>query len=530
MTKEMNRSLGLDRIFALLEASGELMEHARGTGLNQGSNDIATLSKDGIRIKEMMEALSARRGLRSALRDVFQHLGLPLLPSPEAGYDQHQFFELKCFIHYYRELLRLLDQQLRHYNFPDLDKLYGLLDPEGQQLPVFRISPSYSARLQELDARQTESRNRLRNSREQDLALARKALDEPSLKTEFVLSRRQTELIAKLQQSPFFLQSGENIANLTFKLADSEQSSALMQRLSLLLEEKREEEQLVLEQLKAELIKHLAQLEQALAETKKLSWDFLRADFGLNYSCVIPELVSEPVIRIKGAVNLPLKEHLEEQGRSFQGLDLVFEDKISLITGANMGGKTTVLKTLGQLVQLARLGIPLPAQEAVLGLPEEVWINHDDSKQTDNLSSFGREVVAFTEILQSGKTCLLLLDEFAKGTNPKEGEALCSAVLRYLAGTKHSCVAATHYTAPSQLPELAQYSMAGLDAEALQGISAGIDTPLKERLKLLSKAMDYRLIRLETRQAPPPAAVKIARALGLPEAILQYLKTEETHA
>ncbi len=530
MTKEMNRSLGLDKIHALLEASGELMEHARGEALKQDSNSLEQLRADNRRVGELMRALKAQKSLRSALRDVFQHLSLPVLPALKSSYDQHEFFELKCFMHYYRELIRLLGAATKNYLFPDLDPLYALLDPEGQKLPVFRISPAYSPRLRELNSQQSELQSALKRSREETLAQARRALEEPGLKPEFVLSRQQNELIARLKQSSFFLQSAENIVNLTFKLVDSSLSTGLLQELTEVLEQKRAAEQEVLEELKSKLLMQLDRLQQALEETKKLSWDFLRAEFGLKYSCVIPELLSEPVIKFTGAVNLPLKLHLEEQGRSYQELDLDFEQRISLITGANMGGKTTVLKTLGQLVQLAKLGIPLPAKAAKLGLPEEIWFNHDHDKQADNLSSFGREVVALTGVLNSGKTTLLLLDEFAKGTNPKEGEALCSAVLCYLAGSKHSCVAATHYTAPSQLPELAQYSMAGLDEGALHSISAEIGTPLKERLKLLSKAMDYRLIRLETRQAPPPAAVRIARALGLPEEILEHLKDHEADA
>lgn len=528
LTREMTHSLGLDRIFALLEASGELMEHARSKALKQDSSDVLALSGDYLRIKALMEMMSARSGLCAALKDVFMHLSLPVLPSPNASYVQHEFFELKTFIHYYKDLLRLLGSHIQGYSFPDLNPLYELLDPDGQQLPVFSISPSFSPRLAELSQEQSELQSRINRSREENLAQARSALNEPALKPEFVVSRNQNELIARLVQSPFFLQSAENIANLTFKLADSSPTTSLLQQLTAVLEDKKQEERRVMKQLKAKLVKHLDLLQQALNETEKLSWDFLRADFGLKFSCVIPELVREPIIHIKAAINLPLRLHLEEQGRSYQELDLDFDQRISLITGANMGGKTTVLKTTGQLVQMAKLGIPLPAKKARLGLPEEIWFNHDNDKQADNLSSFGREVVALTGVLNGGKTCLLLLDEFAKGTNPKEGEALCSAVLRYLAGSPHSCVAATHFTAPSQLPELAQFTMAGLDEEALQTISDGTEIKLKDRLKLMSQAMDYRLIRLDGLQSPPPAAVKIARALGLPEAILQYLKGLET--
>ena len=532
MTKELTRSLGLDRIFALLEVSGELMEHARNAARWKASSNVLSLSGDYHRIKALMDIMRTEPGLKAGLQDSFYHLSLPVLPSENSTYDQHECYELKVFIHYYQELIRLLNGRLEGYSFPALEHVYKLLDPDGQALPIFRISPAYSVRLAELSTRQLELQQTINRSREEDLIQARKALGEPLLKSEFVLSRGQSELIERLSQTPYFVQSAQNIANLTFKLADSAGTTDLLAQISSLLDAKKQEERIVLEHLRIQIISYLTEIRSAIKETEKLSLDFLRADFGLKYKCVIPQLLNEPVIKIEGAINLPLKQSLEAEGRPYQAIDLDFDQRISLITGANMGGKTTVLKTTGQLVQMAKLGIPLPSRKASLGLPEELWYNHDNEKQGDNLSSFGREVVALTNVLNSGKTCLLLLDEFAKGTNPKEGEALCSAVLRYLADSPHSCVAATHYTAPSQLKAIAQYTMAGLDEQALANLAAEttIAIALKDRLKIMGLAMDYRLIRLDGHQVPPPAAIKIARALGLPPAILKYLDLQDDHA
>ena len=86
------------------------------------------------------------------------------------------------------------------------------------------------------------------------------------------------------------------------------------------------------------------------------------------------------------------------------------------------------------------------------------------------------------------------------------------------------CVAATHFTAPAMLDGLAQYSIAGLDTTVLD---ASRPASPSQRLKALNAAMDYRLKRLQRHQAPPLSAIAVARALGLPEAILKYTEVKE---
>jgi dsDNA-specific endonuclease/ATPase MutS2 len=169
---------------------------------------------------------------------------------------------------------------------------------------------------------------------------------------------------------------------------------------------------------------------------------------------------------------------------------------------------------------MARLAIPLASKAAELPVFDHVSYNYNPHQE--NLSSFGREIIGLKQALSAGQRSLILLDEFAKGTNPTEGEALSSAVLLHLLGTDHYCVAATHFTAPAMLKDIAQYVMAGRKEDSLAKLAEHSD--LAQRLKLLSEAMDYRLIRLKKNQAPPMAAIRIARALGLPKEILDILE------
>jgi hypothetical protein len=85
-------------------------------------------------------------------------------------------------------------------------------------------------------------------------------------------------------------------------------------------------------------------------------------------------------------------------------------------------------------------------------------------------------------------------------------------------------IAATHFTAPTMLPKVTQYSIAGLD---LDKIKAQNPKDANERLKILNEAMDYSIKRLKKNEAPPLNAINVARILGMPEEVLKYTEIKE---
>jgi len=324
----------------------------------------------------------------------------------------------------------------------------------------------------------------------------------------------------------------ENLANYSFKLADSPIALKIKQEIESLRNAIAEEETCILQNLSNKVQACISDLEIAYHSTGELSWDHCLAEFSIQYGCCIPELLPWyddrfPGISITAAANLPLKLYLETHNRSYQALDFSFSNDANLITGPNMGGKTTALITLGQLCSLAALGIPLPAKQATLPIYDHVYYNHNSNDNSENLSSFGREVVAFNAALQKKGRTLMLLDEFAKGTNPAEGEAICLAVIKYLSATAHTLVAATHFTAPAKLEGIAHFSIKGIGEKDFSHLQMLPEGDMKSRLKLLSEAMDYALISLPGTSNPPQCAVKIATILGLPKEILEIIDNGE---
>lgn len=117
------------------------------------------------------------------------------------------------------------------------------------------------------------------------------------------------------------------------------------------------------------------------------------------------------------------------------------EKRIVIISGPNAGGKTVSLKTVGLLTLMFLSGLALPVSEATLGFFNHIYVDIGDNQSlSDNLSTFSAHMSQISEILDvvKGKD-LVLLDELGTGTDPKEGEALALASIKYLE-TKH-CLA-----------------------------------------------------------------------------------------
>lgn len=533
--KQILESLSMDKIYALIESTGELESHAKRHKLARSHVNISEIKAGYSRIERLMQELDKNRALKSFLDDVFCHipsLSISHIKQTES-LQMHELFELKSFLWNYVRLMEKLtaaDMHMLHH-MPDMSNLFKALDPEANKLPVFRISPQYSPRLATLLEQRQSLGNRLKETRAADLQSAKQMLNMPSLKDEFVMPRSRQEAVTRLLSSKLFVVKSENLANYTFCLADTADALAIKQELNSLQLEITDEETKVLHELSKFVHANMPQLETAWHSTVELCWDYMLSCYALKYGCCIPKVLdwndnSFPGINLVSAVNLPLKLYLEANHRSYQALDIWLSNAANLITGPNMGGKSTALITLGQICHLASIGIPVPAKQAELPIYDSVYYNHDKGENSENLSSFGREVIAFNAALQRKGRCLMLLDEFAKGTNPTEGEAICLAVIHYLSSSRHSLLAATHFSAPARLPGISHFSIKGISEADFQRLQDTPDTDTKHRLRLLSEAMDYSLIALKGKGSPPQCAVKIAAILGMPQEVLNHLNNK----
>ncbi len=162
--------------------------------------------------------------------------------------------------------------------------------------------------------------------------------------------------------------------------------------------------------------------------------------------CLPPKLTTDTLLKLPDARH-PL---LLMKGTQVVSNDLyVGEDFRALIlTGANTGGKTVALKTMGLLTMMAWCGMLIPAgPDAVVGRFEHIHaVMGDEQSLSDDLSTFSANILKLNSVVQScNKRSLVLLDEIVVGTDPRQGAALAQAIVEGIADSGSCLVVTTHY-------------------------------------------------------------------------------------
>ncbi len=181
---------------------------------------------------------------------------------------------------------------------------------------------------------------------------------------------------------------------------------------------------------------------------------------------VRPQLSEEPVLEAVAARHPVIEQWMEEtrEGRFipndiFLNADAASETSgpsLLLITGPNMGGKSTYLRTAAMLVLMAQMGSFVPATSLRLGLADRIYTRIGAS---DNVargrSTFMVEMTETAAILNTATDrSLILLDEMGRGTATFDGLSLAWATVEYLhAETKARTLFATHYHELTMLAE-----------------------------------------------------------------------------
>ena len=187
-----------------------------------------------------------------------------------------------------------------------------------------------------------------------------------------------------------------------------------------------------------------------------------------------------------------------------QDLTLAEDQKALIVTGANAGGKTVCLKTLGLLAVMALSGLPIPAAEGSrLPFFRKVFVFlGDEQSLLDHLSTFTAQIRHLSRVWpEIDHQTLVLLDEFGAGTDPSQGAALAQAVVDGLLDRGAYLAAATHF------PALKAY---GLSRPGVRAACMLFDPQTKKPL-----------YRLAYDQVGASIALDVAREHGLPEEILE---------
>ena len=202
---------------------------------------------------------------------------------------------------------------------------------------------------------------------------------------------------------------------------------------------------------------------RALAQIDLLTGLAERAEEG---AWVRPRMVSQPVLDIRGGRHPVVEAARRAQHQEFIANDCALDDmgRIWLITGPNMGGKSTFLRQQAVLSLLAHIGSFVPATSATIGLVDKLFCRvgaADDLARGQ--STFMVEMVETASILhQATAQSLVVLDEIGRGTATYDGLSIAWAVAEHLhSDIQARALFATHYhelTALSEsLPRLKNY-------------------------------------------------------------------------
>jgi DNA mismatch repair protein MutS2 len=211
----------------------------------------------------------------------------------------------------------------------------------------------------------------------------------------------------------------------------------------LLLQDEKEEERRILLALTAGVREKSDQIAQAVGVLARLDLVFAKAKWARTLQGIIPLLNDEGHWHLRDARH-PL---LESKSAVPVDLRLANGQSTLIITGANAGGKTVALKTLGLLTLLAQCGIPIPAAEgSEVAVFSKIFADiGDEQSLQDNLSTFSAWVLTISQIMkEADKSSLVLLDEVGGGTDPSEGAALTMALIDGLRAQGARTVVTTH--------------------------------------------------------------------------------------
>lgn len=183
------------------------------------------------------------------------------------------------------------------------------------------------------------------------------------------------------------------------------------------------------------------------------------AEVAVNSGYVRPEVVEEDVLEIREGRH-PVVEHTLQAER-FVPNDILFEpgERIRIITGPNMSGKSTYLRQTALIVLMAQMGSFVPVDSARIGLVDRIFtrIGAQDEIYAGQ-STFMVEMVETASILHHATTrSLLILDEIGRGTSTYDGVSIAWAVVEYLHNhpdLRSKTLFATHYHELTQLADL----------------------------------------------------------------------------
>lgn len=380
--------------------------------------------------------------------------------------DEIELFEIKNYALVIEKIRESLKGKLPNNLLPpSLENVVFILDPEGLKLPTFYIYDAYSEELKTL-------RKKKRELQKQE------STDETAL---IEITQRELELERQILQ-----EISEKLSKEVFHLSES--------------------------------IEKIKYLDVIIAKAR------LALELGLTKPTIlhIPENEEDYSIVIEGMFNPKLKAELEKKSKNYQPVDIRIDQGVTVIVGANMSGKSVVLRTIALIQYMAQLGFFVPALKCRTVYLKNICIVAEDyQRPLSGLSSFGSEMLMINETFRKAKEgySLVLIDEPARTTNPYEGSVIVNTLVREFGKLNVYTLIVTHFDdiiAPRRL------RVKGLKEENLKQLQ---NYKPEELINHIQDYIDYSLIET-TESSVPKEATKIMEILGIDKKLVPETGTE----
>ncbi|KEF58927.1 uncharacterized protein A1O9_03770 [Exophiala aquamarina CBS 119918] len=276
----------------------------------------------------------------------------------------------------------------------------------------------------------------------------------------------------------------------------------------------RGEEKRIFAELRELVIKNLITLRRNAAVMDELDVSTAFATLAKEQSWTRPILNLGTEHKILGGRHPTVKLGLEEQGRSFVSNNLMLNqnERIWLVTGPNMGGKSTFLRQNALLTILAQSGSYVPATHAEIGIVDQVFsrIGAADDLFRDQ-STFMVEMLETAAILKHATPrSFVIMDEVGRGTTPEDGTAVGYASLHHLYHiNKCRTLFATHFHALADMTQ--EWTKLGCYCTDVLEDANGAFT-FVHRLKKGTNRHSHAL-KVAKLAGLPPAALKVAESV-----------------
>jgi dsDNA-specific endonuclease/ATPase MutS2 len=342
----------------------------------------------------------------------------------------------------------------------------------------------------------------------------------------FSIYNQYSEVLQNLREKKLDLESQISTEN------SSHQKETLLDKRSHIVQKEQAEEAKIREKLTIELQKSADILQKSAHTIGKIDFLIAKARIASKFGAIKPTLKEENVFEIINMKNPYVNQFLSQNNSQFLPLDIKLKSGVSIITGANMGGKTVCLNTILLNVVLAHMGFFIFAKSAIFPVFDFFALISDDMQDIKSgLSSFGAEIIILDNLISYSKnnSGLILFDEFSRGTNPKEGQIIVKALAQFFNNFSSNTVITTHYDGIAQ-ENMLHYQIRGLKEVNLQKLQKQIKPLLQNKtqniqkiIQIIQENMDYQLDLVSSTSKVPKDAIHIAKMLGIDSKFLELI-------